>query len=213
MFSGIIEETGTISSVSASSLSISASIIFAELKLGDSVAVNGVCLTVTEIKNKTFNVDVMPETLKRSTLGKLRTGDSVNLERALTLSGRLGGHLVEGHIDDTGVIERIEFEGDSELVTIASPPGVMRYVVEKGFIAVDGLSLTVTGRTETNFKVSLVSFTRMCTTMGRKKVGDKVNLEADIIAKYVENFMVRRESSLTEGFLAEHGFTTKESCS
>jgi riboflavin synthase len=206
VFSGIIEETGTLSAVSASSLSITGSLIFTDLKLGDSVAVNGVCLTVTSIDNKTFKVDVMPETFKRSTLGALRTGDSVNLERALTLSGRLGGHLVEGHVDATGRIESIERQGESELVTVASPPEVMRYVVEKGFIAVDGLSLTVAERSDLGFKVSLVKFTMAHTTMGQKKVGDRVNLEVDIIAKYVENFVSRRETRLTEGFLAEHGF-------
>ena len=150
----------------------------------------------------------MPETLKRSTMGALKVGDTVNLERALTLSGRLGGHLVEGHIDATGVIDRITPEGEAELMTVAAPPEVMRYVVEKGFIAVDGLSLTVVGHTAENFTVSLVAFSLSHTTMGRKKVGDKVNLEVDIIAKYVENFVSRRESKVTLDFLAEHGFTS-----
>jgi riboflavin synthase len=208
VFSGIIEETGTLSAVSESALSITGKIVFSDLKLGDSVAVNGVCLTVASINNNNFNVDVMPETFKRSTLGALRTGDIVNLERALTLSGRLGGHLVEGHVDATGIIDRIEREGESELLTVAAPPEVMRYVVEKGFIAVDGLSLTVTETSDVGFKVALVKFTRMHTTMGQKKIGDKVNLEVDIIAKYVESFVSRREPRLTEGFLAEHGFTS-----
>lgn len=206
MFSGIVEETGTVSAVSGSSLSFKADAVFGDLKLGDSVAVNGVCLTVTSINGKTFQVDVMPETLKRSTLGALKAGDPVNLERALTLSGRLGGHLVEGHIDATGIISRITIEGDAELMTVAAPPEVMRYVVEKGFIAVDGLSLTVASHSADNFTVSLVSFSRGHTTMGRKKVGDRVNLEVDIIAKYVEKFVSRRESKVTQDFLAEHGF-------
>jgi len=206
VFSGIIEETGTFGAVSMSSLSIKADLILGDLRLGDSVAVSGVCLTVTAIKGKTFDVDVMPETLRRSTLGALKTGESVNLERALTLSGRLAGHLVEGHVDETGVVERIDWEGGGELMTVAAPPEVMRYVVEKGFIAVDGLSLTVVGHTTDNFTVSLVAFSRSHTTIGQKRVGDRVNLEVDIIAKYVEKFVARREASLTEVFLAEHGF-------
>ena len=207
MFSGIIEETGFIIAVSYSSLSVRADAVFGDLKLGDSVAVNGVCLTVTGINGKAFKVDVMPETIKRSTLGALKTGDAVNLERALTLSGRLGGHLVEGHIDATGVIDRIEWEDDAELITISAPPEVMRYIVEKGFIAVDGLSLTVVRHNADSFTVSLVAFSRSHTIMGIKKAGDRVNLEVDIIAKYVENFVSRQEPKLTEGFLAEHGFS------
>ena len=206
MFSGIIEETGIIGGVSASSLSIKADLVFGDLKLGDSMAINGVCLTITNIKSKTFDVSVMPETLRRSTIGALKTGDSVNLERALTLSGRLGGHLVEGHVDATGAVQRIGWEGEGEIMTVSAPSEVMHYVLEKGFIAVDGLSLTVISRTETSFSVSLVAFSRNHTTIGQKKIGDRVNLEVDIIAKYVEKFVSQREASLTEGFLAEHGF-------
>jgi len=206
MFSGIVEETGTVAAAEISSISIKAGVVIADLKPGDSVAVNGVCLTATGLKGKVFSVNVMPETLRRSNLGSLKPGDSVNLERALTLSGRLGGHLVQGHVDTIGTIQRIEWEGDAQLVTIAAPPGVMRYIVEKGFIAVDGLSLTVVGRSEAGFTVSLVKYSRDHTTMGQKKLGDKVNLEADIIAKYVENFVSKRGSAMTEAFLAEHGF-------
>jgi len=206
VFSGIIEETGIIGGVSSSSLSIKADLVFSDLKLGDSMAINGVCLTVTNIKSKTFDVSVMPETLRRSTIGALKTGDSVNLERALTLSGRLGGHLVEGHVDATGAVQRIGWEGEGEIMTVSAPSEVMHYVLEKGFIAVDGLSLTVISRTETSFSVSLVAFSRNHTTIGQKKIGDRVNLEVDIIAKYVEKFVSQREASLTEGFLAEHGF-------
>ena len=206
MFSGIIEETGVINSVSASSLSIKADKVFGDLKLGDSVAVDGVCLTVNSISSKNFTVDVMPETTKRSTLSTVKPGDAVNLERALTLSGRLGGHLVEGHVDNTGTIARIDWEGEGELISIAAPVEIMRYIVEKGFVAVDGLSLTVIGRTQSEFTVSLVAFSRSHTTIGRKKVSDKVNLEVDIIAKYVENFVTRRQSTVTEDFLAENGF-------
>jgi riboflavin synthase len=208
VFSGIVEETGNVMAVSASSLSIKADVVFGDLKPGDSIAVNGVCLTVTRIKGKIFDADVMPETITRSTLGLLRSGDAVNLERALTLSGRLGGHLVEGHIDSTGIIDSIKRDGEAELITITASPEVMRFLVEKGFIAVDGLSLTVVGRTQNDFTISLVAFTRSHTTMGHKKVGDRVNLEVDIIAKYVENFVIRQESRITDGFLAEHGFVS-----
>jgi riboflavin synthase len=208
VFSGIVEEIGAVSAVSGSGLSIKAEAILADLKPGDSVAVNGVCLTVTSIKGKTFNINVMPETLRRSNLSALKAGDAVNLERALTLSGRLGGHLVQGHIDATGAVSRIEWEGDAELLTIAAPPEVMRYIVDKGFIAVDGLSLTVVERTAETFTVSLVTYSRSHTTMGLKNPGDRVNLEADIIAKYVEKLVSSRGPSLTEGFLAEHGFVS-----
>lgn len=208
MFSGIVEETGAVTAVSASSLSIKADVVFGDLKPGDSIAVNGVCLTVTRIKGKIFDADVMPETIMRSTLGLLRSGDAVNLERALTLSGRLGGHLVEGHIDSTGIIDSIKRDGEAELVTVTASPEVMSFLVEKGFIAVDGLSLTVVGRTQKDFTISLVAFTRSHTTMGHRKVGDRVNLEVDIIAKYVESFVIRQESRITEGFLAEHGFVS-----
>ena len=206
MFSGIVEETGLVSAASKSKLAVRAETVLADLKPGDSVAVNGVCLTVTGITGKFFEVNVMPETLRRSNLGALKSGDAVNLERALTLSGRIGGHLVQGHVDATGVVDRIAWEGEAELMTVAAPPEVMRYVVEKGFIAVDGLSLTVVERTGESFTASLVAYSRSHTTMGRKKPGDRVNLEADIIAKYVENFVSSRGPSLTEGFLAEHGF-------
>jgi riboflavin synthase len=208
VFSGIVEETGAVTAVSASSLSIKADVVFGDLKPGDSIAVNGVCLTVTRIKGKIFDADVMPETIMRSTLGLLRSGDAVNLERALTLSGRLGGHLVEGHIDSTGIIDSIKRDGEAELVTVTASPEVMSFLVEKGFIAVDGLSLTVVGRTQKDFTISLVAFTRSHTTMGHRKVGDRVNLEVDIIAKYVESFVIRQESRITEGFLAEHGFVS-----
>jgi riboflavin synthase len=206
VFSGIVEEIGAVSAVSGSGLSIKAESVLADLKPGDSVTINGVCLTATAIKGKIFTVNVMPETLRRSNLGALKAGDAVNLERALTLSGRLGGHLVQGHVDATGAVDRIEMEGGAELMTVAAPPEVMRYIVEKGFIAVDGLSLTVVERTAGTFTVSLVAYSREHTTMGQKKPGDRLNLEADIIAKYVENFVSKRGPSLNESFLAEHGF-------
>ena len=206
MFSGIVEETGIIRDITGGGFSIQAQAIFEELKLGDSVAVNGVCLTVNEIKGNVFSVNVMPETLRRSNLGDLKHGATVNLERALTFAGRMGGHLVQGHIDATGTVSRIGREGEAVLMTVAAPPEVMRYVVDKGFIAVDGLSLTVMNKTPESFTVSLVQFSRSHTTIGNKKSGDRVNLEADIIAKYVENFVANREGRINTDFLAEHGF-------
>jgi riboflavin synthase len=206
VFSGIVEETGIIRDITGGGFSIQAQAIFEELKLGDSVAVNGVCLTVNEIKGNVFSVNVMPETLRRSNLGDLKHGATVNLERALTFAGRMGGHLVQGHIDATGTVSRIGREGEAVLMTVAAPPEVMRYIVDKGFIAVDGLSLTVMKKTPESFTVSLVQFSRSHTTIGNKKSGDRVNLEADIIAKYVENFVANREGRINTDFLAEHGF-------
>ncbi|ADJ25828.1 riboflavin synthase, alpha subunit [Dehalogenimonas lykanthroporepellens BL-DC-9] len=208
MFSGIVEETGTVKSLDAGSLSIQADVIFSDLKPGDSVAVNGVCLTARDIGGGVFTVDVMPETLRRTNLGDLRPGVRVNLERAMTLSSRMGGHLVQGHIDATGLVKNIRREGDAQLMTIAAPPELIRYVVEKGFIAVDGLSLTAFDVTTETFTVSLVTFTRDTTTIATRRPGDRVNLEADIIAKYTERFTARREGRITSDFLAEHGFTS-----
>lgn len=208
MFSGIVEEIGVVKYRNSGALTIRADVIFSDLKPGDSVAVNGVCLTARDIGGGVFTVDVMPETLRRTNLGDLHAGDAVNLERAMTLSSRLGGHLVQGHIDATGRVRQIRREADAELMTLDAPPEVIRYIVEKGFIAVDGLSLTAFDVTDDTFTVSLVSFTREHTTIARRRPGDRVNLEADIIAKYTERFSARREGRLTPDFLAEHGFTS-----
>ncbi|MGI2335150.1 MAG: riboflavin synthase [Dehalogenimonas sp.] len=208
MFSGIVEETGTVTAVTGSTLSIKGEVVLADLKLGDSVAVNGVCLTIREMKNSIFTVNVMPETLKRTNLGELKSGRRVNLERAMTLSSRLGGHLVQGHIDATGKVQLIAWEGDAELLTVSAPPEIMHYVVDKGFIAVDGLSLTAIHVTDEAFTVSLVSFSREHTTIAERKEGDRVNLEADIIAKYTERFTARPKERITPSFLSEHGFTS-----
>lgn len=185
---------------------ISASDIIPGLRPGDSVAVNGVCLTVTAIDTGSFSVDVMPETSERSNITLLKTGDRVNLERAMVLGGRMGGHFVQGHIDTTGRIISIKWQGPALIVTIEAPPQVMRYIVEKGFIAVDGISLTVVGRDRISFGVSVVGFTRQNTILSERKVGDMVNLEVDIIAKYVEQFTQAREKGITPDFLKEHGF-------
>lgn len=208
MFSGIIEEVGKVASTQPGRLAIAAHSVIQGVQLGDSMAVNGVCLTVTIFDARSFAVDVMPETLKRSNLGSLQTGDKVNLERALALGGRIGGHLVEGHIDATGRVVSLRAEGEAILVRIEAPPEVLRYVVEKGFIAVDGISLTVVTRDASSFQISMVEYTRQHTNLGERQVGDRVNLEVDIIAKYVEQYSRVYQPGVTTELLREHGFLT-----
>lgn len=207
MFTGIVEEVGKVLASGSGRLSVSAGKLVKGLALGDSVSVNGVCLTVTDLAADSFSVDVMGETLSRSNLGKLRRGDKVNLERAMALGGSMGGHLVQGHIDDTGKVSSIKQSGGALIVRIDAPPGVMRYVVEKGFIAVDGTSLTVTDLDDRSFQVSIVGFTRTNTIIADFKVGDTVNLEVDIIAKYVERFTQSGSGGVTAEFLREHGYS------
>ena len=161
---------------------------------GDSISVNGVCLTVVSITKDSFTVDVMPETIRRTTIGKLRYGDKVNLERAMAAGGRFGGHFVQGHIDDTGSVLSAAPERDAVILRVAAPKEVMHYIVEKGFIAVDGASLTVIACDALSFSVSLVGYTRQNTILGQRKPGDEVNLEIDIIAKYIESFMNANKS-------------------
>lgn len=206
MFTGIIEELGVVSSAQPRQLVVEAEKVLEGTQVGDSIAVNGVCLTVTALRNKSLFVDIMPETLRRTNLGLLRPGDRVNLERPLALGGRLGGHLVLGHVDATGEVLSTIPEDEALLVKYAAPPEVMPYVVEKGFIAVDGVSLTITECAATSFSVSLVTYTRQHTTLGSKRPGDLVNLEADIVAKYVERLKEKTSSGLTLDFLAEHGY-------
>jgi riboflavin synthase len=206
MFTGIVEETGRVVRGSLGRLVIAADQVLENLQLGDSLAVNGACLTVAEFDDNSFSVDVMQETLRRTNLGRLAAGDEVNLERALALGDRLGGHLVQGHIDGTGRVRAIHKEGEDRLLDIEAPAGVMAYIVEKGFITVDGISLTVTGRNGDAFSVSIVDFTGRRTTISRKQVGDRVNLEADILAKYVKQLTKPAQSGITADLLREHGF-------
>lgn len=195
MFTGIIEETGSLDSIRRGSVSCSMSIkgnlIFDDLKIGDSVSVNGICLTATRIDaaKKVFDVDVMAETLRRTNLGSLTTGSSVNLERAMAAGGRFGGHIVSGHIDGTGRITDMKREGNAVWVTVSTPPEILRYIVEKGSIAIDGISLTVAGLGDGFFKVSVIPHTGEETILLNKHVGDIVNLENDIISKYVEKLL------------------------
>lgn len=206
MFTGITEELGRIISAQPKRLVIAASQIMPAMELGHSIAVNGVCLTVTDFDASSFTVDIMPETLARTNLGLLSVGDEVNLERSLALGGRLGGHLVQGHIDATGRVASITRDGESTIISFEAPGEVMRYVVEKGYIAVDGISLTVISRDRSSFQVSVVDYTRRHTLLGTRQLGDQVNLEVDIIAKYVEQLNAVRSTGITAGFLQEHGF-------
>jgi len=206
VFTGIVEELGRVDSVEPEKLVIAASKVLQGMEVGGSIAVNGACLTVTGFSTDTFSVDVMPETLKRTNLGLLRVGDGVNLERPLALGGRLGGHLVQGHVDAAGRVASVIRDGEVMMIGFEAPPEVMRYVVDKGFIAVDGASLTVVTRDNTFFEVSVVDYTRKHTTLGIRRVGDLVNLEVDIIAKYVERLGQARTQGITTDFLQEHGF-------
>ena len=195
----------------SSVLQIKGELIFSDLKLGDSVAVNGVCLTVASFTKNSFSADVMHETLNRSSLGKLQPGSRVNLERAMAADGRFGGHIVSGHIDGTGQITQIKKDDTAFWYTIAAPPHVMRYIVEKGSVAIDGISLTVAKTAPDYFSVSMIPHTRKATVLGEKAVGDIVNLENDIIGKYVEKLLKpqereEKESKITREFLNHYGY-------
>lgn len=186
MFTGIVEEIGAVKAMDAGRLTIGASAVVSDVSVGDSIAVNGACLTVTEHDAASFAVDVVPETLRRTNLGALTAGSRVNLERSMPASGRFGGHMVQGHVDGTGVVRSISADGDALMVAFEASPWVMRYAVEKGFIAVDGTSLTIVHCDNFSFSVTLIPHTQANTVLGDKRVGDSVNLEADIVAKYVE---------------------------
>lgn len=190
MFTGIVEEVGRVKSADTGHLSITASTVMGGMKVGDSICVNGTCLTVTNFEgegsNGSFRVDVVPETLRRTNLGELKVDHPVNLERSMPADGRFGGHIVQGHIDGTGKVRSIKEDGEASLITFDAPPSVMRYVVEKGFITVDGASLTVVNCDQNSFMVTIIPHTRDNTVFSYRDVGDTVNLEADIIAKYTE---------------------------
>ncbi len=206
MFTGITEELGQVGAASPKELTIKAATVLEDCRIGDSIAVNGVCLTVIRFDKTGFTVGVMPETWRLTTLGKLNTGDPVNLERALTFHGRIGGHLVQGHVDGVGEIIDIKSRGEEYVVRITAPAAILKYIVMKGFIAVDGMSLTVSAKTDRFFEVSLIQHTRQVTTFTRRRAGDKVNLETDIIARYVEALWGTDKKSVNADFLREHGF-------
>ena len=201
IFTGIVEETGKIESVAngnkSAIITIIADKVLKGTKIGDSIAVNGVCLTVTSISGNKFTADVMAETIRRSSLGTLKHGSKVNLERAMAADGRFGGHIVSGHIDGTGVIRSLEREDNAVWVEIETPDKLLKYIVEKGSIAIDGISLTVAKLTDDSFSVSVIPHTGEETTLLAKKPGDIVNLENDIVGKYVERLMNFNTSRLT----------------
>ncbi len=210
MFTGIVEEVGTVKAASSEFLLISARKVLEELKPGDSISVSGACLTVTYLEGEAFQVELMPETLRRTNLGELRPGDQVNLERALRFGARIGGHFVQGHVDGVGRILSRAAERGAELLKISAPRELLRYLVEKGFVAVEGVSLTIVQKGGSYFVVSLVRYTLENTNLGSKRPGDRVNLEVDILAKYLEQLQQEgagsQSSGLSPEFLAEHGF-------
>ena len=214
MFTGLIEEIGSVRHVVSGaewgSIAIGCRNVLSGTKIGDSIAVNGVCLTVTDLKKDGFTADVMAETLHRSSLGTLRQGDPVNLERPMPADGRFGGHIVAGHIDGTGVLSRKERIGNAVLLEISAAPAILYEIVEKGSIAIDGVSLTVVSVNESGFTVSIIPHTGAQTILLEKNTGSTVNLETDVIAKYVRRFTSpapeEKKTTLTLDFLRENGF-------
>lgn len=214
MFTGLVEDRGIVRGIKkghlSASLHIESSVICEDLKVGDSIAVNGVCLTATSCNSRTFFADVMAETLAKTNLGLLKEGDQVNLERALKVGGRLGGHFVTGHVDGVGEILRINKRGISTEIWVKVPAELQPYLTPQGSITVDGTSLTIAELLPSSFKVSLIPHTLEKTILGLKKTGDLVNLEADILGKYVFFLLGKgtesKQRELTVDFLAEHGF-------
>lgn len=215
MFTGIVEEIGTIKQIQrgvhSAVLTIQAKEVLENTKIGDSIAVNGICLTVTKLHEECFEADVMHETLNRSALERLSRGSHVNLERAMKVNGRFGGHIVAGHVDGVGKISLVQRDDTAIWYTIQAKPELMRYIVEKGSITVDGISLTVSAVTSTAFSISAIPHTVAQTVLQERKEGDLVNLETDIIAKYVEKFLVPAQqeqghSRITRQFLLKNGF-------
>ncbi|MBS20904.1 MAG: riboflavin synthase [Chloroflexi bacterium] len=186
MFTGLVEELGIVSEISQTEIWIEASLVMNDLGIKDSISVNGACLTVVDLKENKFRVDVVPETLSRTDLGDLSIGDKVNLERSAQLGGRLGGHIVQGHVDGTGIISSVVEEGTSWSIEFEISNTLSKYIVEKGFICVDGASLTVVNCDEKTFSIALIPYTKDNTVLGLKKVGNTVNIETDIIGKYLE---------------------------
>ena len=197
MFTGIIEEVGKIKNISKKSsgilLTISADKVLRDCNIGDSIAVNGICLTVTKFDNESFTVDVMNETVRKTTLYKLTQNSYVNLERAMLVNSRFGGHIVSGHIDGTGTISDIKKDGIAFIYKINTTKEITKYIINKGSITIDGISLTVVSVSDTSFTVSIIPHTMTVTNLGKKKIGDMVNLENDCIAKYVEKMLDNKQ--------------------
>ena len=191
MFTGIVEEVGIVSKITNNGMTVKALRILSDVKLGDSIAVNGTCLTAVSFSNSEFSVDLSPETMRRTSLSQLTEGSRVNLERALSASDRMGGHIVQGHVDATGRITSIKPDGDSIIFRVRIPKRLDKYIVEKGFVAVDGISLTVVKRGASSFTLAVVPYSLENTNLAILSEGDQVNLEADILAKYVESLLAR----------------------
>ena len=216
MFTGLVAELGTVQRLarqgSSYHLTVGAKKVLENLKIGDSVAVNGACLTVVRMDDSGFTADVMPETVRLTNIGSLQPGSKVNLERTLRLCDGLDGHIVSGHVEGLGTIYEQRPEGIAVVVTISTPPELLKYIIKKGSIAIDGISLTVTEVTDTSFSVSLIPHTAKETTLGLKKVGDSVNLETDILGKYVERMLTWHQKqegktdTLDMNMLLENGF-------
>lgn len=213
MFTGIVEEIGIISGIkqgkNSEILTIKAKKVLEDTKIGDSIAVNGICLTVTALSSDSFTADVMHETINRSSLSKLKYGSKVNLERAMPVNGRFGGHIVSGHVDGTGTIINIKPDDNAIWYKIQANQQILKYIVEKGSITIDGISLTVAKVSETDFSISAIPHTVEQTILKEKRQGDIVNLETDILAKYIEKLLIptqNKQSKITKEFLLEHGF-------
>lgn len=209
MFTGIVEEVGRIKAIGSGVLQVSASKVLEDVQLGDSIAVNGICLTVTEFSGSSFRADVMPETIRRTSLAELKIGSPVNLERALTLSSRLGGHIVSGHIDGVGRIVSLKDDKNAILMKIAADADILHYIVEKGSVALDGISLTVAAVTDRDFTVSLIPHTRQVTNLSSKGEGSLINIENDVVGKYVEKLLQPRQDARNAG-QTEAGSVTME---
>ncbi len=213
MFTGIVEEVGTILSMqkgtSSIKLNISANKILEDLKIGDSVSVNGICLTVTTLNDKVFTADAMHETLNKTSLSTIKKGSKINLERAMPISGRIGGHIVLGHVDGTGIITKIEKDNIAIWYTIKTEPSIMKYIVDKGSVAIDGISLTIAKVSIDNFSISAIPHTLENTTLLSKSVNDIVNIENDCIGKYIEKLLFidkENSSKITREFLLKNGY-------
>ena len=219
MFTGLIEEIGTVKNIRkgnvSSQITIKAQKVLEDIKQGDSICTNGACLTVISHSVREFTVDVMAETLRRTNLHKLTPGNKVNLERALKIGDRLGGHIVSGHVDGIGTILQMEKEENAIWITISTTNKILKYIIEKGSVSIDGISLTIAGVNDNNFRVSIIPHTGLMTTLLKKQPGDKLNIENDIIGKYIENFISPKgdknhkeqsDNKIDMNFLKEHGF-------
>jgi riboflavin synthase len=217
MFTGLVEDIGKVKKIDkkggSMSLFVECNLDLTETKIGDSISVDGVCLTVVELKSKGFRVEVSSETLQRATIKDIKEGQKINLERAMRLSDRLGGHLVLGHVDGIGKIKGISRDAASTKMKISAPTNIMKYIIEKGSVAIDGISLTVNDCTDVDFSLNIIPHTAGQTTLSSKKVGDSINIENDIIGKYVEKFLDKGQgkregdSKINREFLSKHGFS------